>query len=297
MTDLVLYSSTDFPQVQGRLAYILFPKLADFLGAMGKKVIAVTPEEYPGIHFSHTERFMRWIHGERPRVVCFWTSKEPERYLAATMNQWGIDTWFAESGWFPQEGTLYIDEEGCGPESSLVNYTPPEAPGEFKLPEHAPGEYIGIVGQCEGDFNVVHSPIQRMGHLVEVVSKSFPGEPLLYRPHPRNMDALVPQVEKDYSPSVEDFFKRCKCLVGLTSTALLQGLACGVPTYALGPVLGASSGAFLTRPTPLEKLYPKEREELTKCATNLVFDLTRRQLKIEGLTERAIKAHPVLKTL
>lgn len=264
MNRITFYSSTDMPHTQGRRAHEYYEPIAASFNRQGWQANIVHPSwiahdnKVPRIAFTHLDAFLRWLDSDNTDVLCVWTCKDSDEFVARYARRLGLTVIYAELGWFPQAATIHFDTKGTGPQSSLVDWKPRlNLDAELVLAAPAHGDenkLCGIVGQLESDRNMQTSEFRYNGQLVEHLLRLWPEETFLFRPHPLQQDVHLPEsprVQVVRGGSLGDFFNSCWRIAGINSTALFESAAVGKPTYQFGRGPGHHSGAFVNPRTGL----------------------------------------------
>jgi len=206
----------------------------------------------------------------RPRYMFVWNGNclgdEVSRTVAREL---GIQSCFAEIGWFPQSETIYFDWEGTNFRSSIRSLDLRELDVDPRIDawissyiEDRSGKsvdergYLFVPLQDEDDTNITDaSPYRRMNDFVRDLSARFPDERIIVRRHPRFM-----QVELDTYSNVEyrndggvyDWLQHAKGIIGINSTVLLEALLYDKPIYSVGQSLASGLGVYAEFPTAIE---------------------------------------------
>ena len=304
----VFVHSTDFPQTQGRTAWKFYMPTAACLASMGHTVAVVAPRHdeeirwhplvHPG-HFHFLGEMAYWLPG-RCDVLVLWTDKAEERKLAEAVSKQGIKVLFAELAWFPHYRSWYVDEEGCGPDSSLVDFVP-EVTGPMLRKGGNPKGPVGLLLQMEHDNAWRSSPFANNADFVGFMQQRWPDETFLVRRHPRDPAPSflppMPRVSIDTSETLGGFLEKCKAAVGLNTSALYAALEEGLPCYMLANGPGRFSGAFLPDPKMAPALAAEinpEWHQRRQRAAGLLAELRRRQISMDlEMNPSVLQRHPV----
>ena len=296
---ILFYHSTEFPQVQGREATKLFLPVADCLSNMGHLVGIVAPRDCGGevaekmfAHadkvrhcvFTHLEAFLRSLPYTKPELLVLFTDKPEQQRIAEKARGHGIKVLFSELGFMPHYRSLYFDEEGCGPTSSLCRFVPQGIlgepslnPQEVSIPKvHNEQGHVLVLLQLEEDYNFRASPFPSNTAYVAAVKHYWSNERIVVRYHP---SMGVDQ------PPLHEQLRNCIAAVGLNTSALFECLKSGVPCYMLAEGPGRHSGAFLTdlKTTPSHaNMDCPEWHERHRAARLLLRELLqRRQIRLD----------------
>lgn len=248
---ILFYHSTEFPQVQGRAAAKLFMPVADCLANMGHTVGIVAPrdcgaetlemfakaERVRHCVFTHLEPFLRSLPMTKPDLLVLFTDKPEQQRIAEKARGHGVKVLFSELGFLPHYNSIYFDEEGCGPASSLCRLIPKDGHTADIPKIHRDRGYVLVLLQLEEDYNFRASPFPSNSAFIAAVRHSFAGIPVKVRLHP----AMGME-----QPPLHEQLRECSCAVGLNTSALFECLKAGVPCYMLAEGPGRHSGAFLT---------------------------------------------------
>lgn len=161
----------------------------------------------------------------------------------------GIPFAMAEWGLVPQADTYSIDPSGFCGWSSLNGDLSWVTRSDFKRLEDARaelrrqhperhGDSVLVPLQITSDTQILYNtPYRSMQEFIDHVEGAFPGEKLVFRPHPK--DPTVYQTRGSHARVEREgtFFDAvagCRSVVGLTSTSLLEAVVYGKPVLALG---------------------------------------------------------------
>ncbi|MFQ5429785.1 MAG: DapH/DapD/GlmU-related protein [Phycisphaerae bacterium] len=202
--------------------------------------------------------FERILKQARPDVVFIWNGgSDGDRITERLAAEADIPCRFGELGWFPQSKTLYFDTDGTNARSSIrrmdlsVRPVDPRLDGwldrwrqsQAAAPPDRSG-YVFVPLQDERDLNItLASPYPTMDAFVSALAARFPSETLIVRPHPQFPDVRLtphPRVEVRRDGSLGSWLKHAVAVVGINSTVLIESLAWGKPTHAVGA--GLASG-------------------------------------------------------
>lgn len=161
----------------------------------------------------------------------------------------GIPFAMCEWGLLPQDDTFMVDPSGfCGWSSlngSLSWVTQQDIQRLFDArvemqrqnpPEHGPDVLVPL--QITSDTQVLYNtPYRTMQEFIDHIEAIFPGERLVFRPHPKDhtpykvagLNSVVTR-----GGSFLAALARSRSVVGLTSTCLLEAAVYGKPVLALG---------------------------------------------------------------
>lgn len=291
---ILFYHSTEFPQVEGRQAAKMFMPIADCLASMGHTVGIVAPrdcddstmemfgkaERVRHCVFTHLEPFLRSLPRTNPHVLVLFTDKPEQQRIAEKARANGIKVLFSELGFLPHYKSLYFDEEGCGPTSSLCRLIPKGellvGPKCADIPKvHRTDGPVLVLLQLEEDYNFRASPFPSNSAFVAAVKHAFPG-PLVVRYHPAmGVD----------QPPLHEQLRTCVAAVGLNTSALFEALQVGVPCYMLAEGPGRHSGAFLadlkTTPFHANLECPEWHQRHRRARLLLAELLQRRQIRLD----------------
>lgn len=161
----------------------------------------------------------------------------------------GIPFALCEWGLLPQDKTFSIDPSGfCGWSSmngdlSWVNRADMKRMEDARHelhrqhPEREDG-YVLVTLQIASDTQILYNtPYRTMQEFIDHVEGIFPGERLIFRPHPKDQTnyrvrGLNAKVSRD--GGFMDVLAGARSVVGLTSTCLLEAAVYGKPVLALG---------------------------------------------------------------
>lgn len=292
---ILFYHSTEFPQVQGRTAAKLFLPIADCLAGMGHKVGIVAPrecgqetlemfEKAPLVRhcvFTHLEVFLRSLAITKPDLLVLFTDKPEQQRIAEKARGNGIKVLFSELGFLPHYKSLYFDESGCGPTSSLCHYVPRGellvGPKVSEVPKvFNPDGPVIVLLQLEEDYNYRVSPYPNNNIFVAHVKHCFPENRVVVRSHPAHGMENPPLLEQ---------LRGASCAVGLNTSALFVALKTGIPCYMLAEGPGRHSGAFLTdletKPVHANLECPEWHTRHRRARLLLAELLQRRQIRLD----------------
>lgn len=296
---ILFYHSTEFPQVEGRTAAKLFMPVADCLASMGHKVGIVAPRDvelpfpWPDrvrhIVFTHLEPFLRSLTVAPPDLLILFTDKPEQQRIAEKARGNGVKVLFSELGFRPHYKSLYFDEEGCGPTSSLCRFIPRE--GSILIPKvHREDGYVLVLLQLEEDYNFRASPVPNNSAFIAAVKHDFPGYRVKVRLHPSM------GVEQ---PPLHEQLREAQAAVGLNTSALFEALEAGIPCYMLAEGPGRHSGAFLTntdlKPKDANFECPEWHTRHRRAKMLLAELLQRRQIRLDrDVTPEVLYGNAVL---
>jgi len=206
-----------------------------------------------------------------PEVSFVWNGmREPVAAFVAVARKIGVPVIRLEHGFFNRRLYSQADHEGILHWASwrklLRQPAPPEGAARFALHypqihpmQHRTSGYVLILGQVEGDTQLLDSTVQAPLSLQRIVARAMPkGIPKFFRPHPRcSMQALK---QKNPIPLLTIANERLsyrstgsgagltKALAGarfvvtINSNAINEALVAGVPCVAFGPSLAIEGG-------------------------------------------------------
>lgn len=241
-----------------------------------------------------TTNLERVLDDWRPEVVFIWSgATQVDQQVAAAAKARGIECRFAELGWFPQSKTIHFDTEGTNARSSIrridlsrVNVDPRFddwlATRRQQLAEAAPDvrDYVFVPLQDIRDANITKgSPYRSMDDFVSALALQFPNETFVVRPHPNFSDvplATHPNVIVRRDRSIHPWLQHADAVVGINSTALLEALAYGKPTHAVGTGLATGHDVLFeacdVQSLEIAKEMPANRwERARRLLSELVF--------------------------
>ncbi len=204
----------------------------------------------------------------RPDVMFLWNgATEAHQITKRFAAERNIPIRYAELGWFPQSTTMYFDLEGTNARSSirrldlskiavhpdldawLTNWREEQlrkATAQSSGDDAQPGRgarsngrgFIFVPLQDERDVNItLASPYPTMDAFVSALAKRFPNEQFVVRPHPHFADVRLtprPNVCVTLDGALHEWLSAADAVVGINSTVLLESLAWGKPTHAVG---------------------------------------------------------------
>jgi hypothetical protein len=249
--------------------------------------------------FTHGDAFLRWLEQSDVTHVCLWTCKNIEMQMAYRIRDLGRTVLFSELGWLPQKETIYLDERGCGQESSLVEFVPPPTDVSVQKPKSQDGP-VGVLLQHEGDWNMQVGPWQCNADFVVQLLEQWPKETLLVKTHPLQSDVMLPgcdRIKVVRDMKLKEFFDASRVIAGMNSTAVIEALETGKPVYQFSPGIGYCSGAFYTEPKPPSLIGyddPDEHCRRRKAASLLTELKIRRQINLKTMIDSDLRQHAVL---
>lgn len=217
----------------------------------------------------------------RPSVVVGWNGiRDPRWWQYAEEN--GAVHLACEHGYFHRELNFQCDHMGFLHRSSLrdrlrAGERPPAdadkrlaACGAPAIEPMRPREsgYCLVLGQVDGDTQLVDSEVPGYAPLLRQLSRHMPGGiDLVYRPHPlmatrhANAAGRWPRIRMHRNPdpqyerqqycankvgtSLADDLRGARFCVAINSNALVEATAAGIPCMAFGPALGIDAGVYL----------------------------------------------------
>lgn len=241
----------------------------------------------------------------RPRYMFVWNGNcQGDEVSRAVARELGIQSCFAEIGWFPQSETIYFDWEGTNFRSSIRSLDLAELDPDPRIDSWVSSyiqeracdtvterDYLFVPLQDENDTNITDaSPYQRMNDFVRDLSERFPDERIIVRRHPRFMQvemAAYQNVEYRNDGDIYDWLRHSKGIVGINSTVLLEGLLYDRPIYAVGESLASGLGVYLEYPTAKAITLTENVDEVTRrrrraLLSELVF---KRMMRREDLDD------------
>ncbi len=204
-----------------------------------------------------------------PDAVFIWNgASDGDHITRQLVDERDIPCRFGELGWFPQSTTLHFDTEGTNARSSIRHLdlgsihidprledwiTAWQAKQETPPPDRT--GYVFVPLQDERDLNItLASPYATMDAFVSTLAARHPSETFIVRPHPHlPAPALTPRpnVEVRSDGTIHSWIAHADAVVGINSTVLLESLAWGKPTHAVGTGLA----------TDLDVLYEAENAD------------------------------------
>jgi hypothetical protein len=171
--------------------------------------------------------------------------------LTGLLQRFGVPYTIAEIGFFPQRDHFFFDSKGINAASALMeddlSWVGPrqlERYREFRE-AYAGGHrhtgknrYVFCPLQLAGDSNIqLHSPFKTMQAFIDHAERTFPGEPIVFKRHPKDPcreyrvsagNTLLH--DGDLHQAMSD----ARLVYGINSTALYEAVMQGVPTVAVG---------------------------------------------------------------
>jgi hypothetical protein len=196
----------------------------------------------------------------RAAFVLIWNGLQDKAPLAARYcRRRGVPHAFMEWGMLPQNETFMVDPRGfcgdsvlCGDlgwvtdqDMQLLGHVREQLREDHPISDN--GDVL-VPMQIFDDTQVLyHTPYDTMQEFVEHLIEIFGRDKLLIRPHPKggaDYSELGVRVDNPKTPFLESAC-RARCVVGLTSTCLLEAAVLGKPVLALG------DGALRVHPASL----------------------------------------------
>jgi hypothetical protein len=218
---------------------------------------------------------------------CFcWNGSSPADVVTASIVEGlGAKMVFSEQGWFPQKDSLYFDFNGCNGKCSTIAKTFPELSARqheqldsarasyiksyVKLDHWCVEKYaqipvdlakpIFVPLQDERDLNIVQdSPFKTMFEFVTHLSKRYPKQRFIVRPHPKYPSPKLPIADNviidDPKRPMFDTLNECGLVIGINSTTLLESALLGYQVVSFGRSLATRTGLFVDVNSPDDKL-------------------------------------------
>jgi hypothetical protein len=214
----------------------------------------------------------------KPDLLVLFTDKPEQQRIREKAVGNGIKVLFAELGFLPHYNTIYFDELGCGPTSSLCGFIPrvEPPPSRWAAGEGKSDGPVLILLQLEEDYNFRASPYPSNLAFVAHVKHSWPDTRVVIRYHPAH------GVEQ---PPLHEQLRECSAAVGLNTSSLFEALAAGVPCYMLAEGPGRHSGAFFTdlkeNPRHANMECPQWHQRRRRARMLLAELIERRQMWID----------------
>lgn len=159
----------------------------------------------------------------------------------------GVPHAFFEYGMLPQHETFFVDPDGfCGrsrlcrdlgwvTQDDLDRLTRRREKLRLVHPESDNGDIL-VPMQIFMDTQIVfNTPYRKMGDFIDHLLAIFPRDQLLIRPHPKGqVDYSKYPVRVDTRRAFLEACSKSHCVVGLTSTCLMEAAVYGKPVMALG---------------------------------------------------------------
>lgn len=192
------------------------------------------------------EELLRHLHGAA--FVLIWNGMHDKTPLAhAYCQEQGVPHAFFEYGMLPQADTFFVDPDGFCGRSRLCKdlgwvtrddmerlYRRRECL-RVKHPESDTGDIL-VPMQIFMDTQVVYNThYRKMEDYIDHLHAIFPRERLLIRPHPKGgVDYSRMGVRVDTHRPFLEACSKSHCVVGLTSTCLMEAAVYGKPVMAMG---------------------------------------------------------------
>lgn len=197
---------------------------------------------------------------------------------------------FVECGWFPQNGTIYIDDKGVNAASNLadeiellVKARQQQLPAINPFAE-APlagrkKSYVFVPLQVDTDTNItIHSSYRSMNQFIAYLERWIPADVnVILRPHPL-YDRTIPLRKSrknffiDSTASIKELIDNSELVVGLNSTVLLEALSLGKPviTMAKGILPNIFNGESFIDTKPISQCIATDSiEKLVSTQINI----------------------------
>jgi|GEM_PF-2654478 len=138
--------------------------------------------------------------------------------------------------------------------------------------------------QDEGDTNITKfSPFKKMDDFVGYLSKNYPKQQFIVRPHPLFKDVYIGKYNNvEIDPPSNNYLEtlnQCGLVMGINSTTLLESALYNKPVIAFGQSIGTGTGVFYdadkSAPPKLKKVKINNKHA---CAF-LYFLLAKVQMK------------------
>lgn len=228
----------------------------------------------------HQEPSVKKVQDFKPDVVFLWNGYHSSQIKVANPLRGG--NWkviFHEVGWLPQSSTMYMDNHGvCGDALKHEEWIPFNREkfiearnvlvdrnmdlhstskqvgdmGRKRLasPEAPHPGYILVLGQLEQDTSMLWAgDTKTMQALVDLVARTFPGDRIIFRPHPvQGVQLVLPKnVEIVHSTGLYRTILNADAVIAINSTALLEALLLHVTPVALGRGVWPDDGSVVKR--------------------------------------------------
>ncbi len=220
------------------------------LAAAGYEVLAAAPPQvnsaYPFFPDGAPEALLVW-NGLRP----------PHQSRVTAAEAAGVPVWRIEHGFLDRRRYVQCDCRGILHWASWAadwNGPPPPAaaarlaaawPAPLLPPVARTAGPILVVGQMDGDTQMMDSPVREQAELLAAVAAALPPAVAAaeYRPHPRG-HALghYPLPLAPAGEPLADALARCRFVVTINSNTIVEATALGVPCLAFGPSTAITAG-------------------------------------------------------
>lgn len=220
----------------------------------------------------------------KPVIVCGWNGiRDAKRPGAKTAGWWdeseqiGAVHLACEHGFYDRQNRFQLDHRGFLHRSSLSAALRAGLPhpqnGASRLAQFVPqidpmrarSGYMLILGQVDGDTQLVDADVPGHAPLLRHLSRNLPrGLRAVFRPHPQQalrlrstsrwpsieMQAVDAHEEKDNyrkhkrGSGLDEAFAGAAFCVAINSNALVEATARGIPCAAFGPALGLDAGVY-----------------------------------------------------
>ncbi len=205
--------------------------------------------------------FEELLDRSQPDLIFIWNGgSEGDVITKQIADTRGIPCRFGELGWFPQSETLYFDTEGTNARSSIRKLNLSKHPADPRIdgwlrdwrarqtaPRPGIDGYVFVPLQDERDLNItLASPYKTMDAFVSALALRFPDQHFIVRPHPHFPDVRIanhPNVTIRADGPLHAWLNHADAVVGINSTVLLESLAWGRPTHAVG--VGLATGLHI----------------------------------------------------
>ena len=224
-----------------------------------------------------------------------------------------VPTVFCEIGFFPQREYLFVDKKGINCLSSIRDKKSPSVNrvqrdtlhqriNEFKAKNFVIStdfnkkDYIFIPLQLEHDSQIVKfAKFKRNRDLINFVSKAFPNESIVVKPHPldANKSSYVlgrNNVEVVQGVNTHHLINNSKYVIGNNSTVLIESLLYDKIVVAFGKGIFTGKGVVLEAHDNVNQLAQIENFELDcDLRDNFIYDLLYRyQIKVGSVNSNNV---------
>lgn len=185
---------------------------------------------------------------KKARMVFIWNGLQGgSAIIADACRRRGIPHVFFEWGMLPQKATFFLDLDGFCGRSMLNRSLQWVGPRDMARLHRVRGDlqtryplsdegFALLPFQIHNDTQIIfNSTYQDMLQFAQHVRRTFPGQPIRVRPHPKSGNKTVPPgFEGAEGGDFLAWAARASSVVGITSTCLWEAAILGKPVLAMG---------------------------------------------------------------
>jgi hypothetical protein len=209
---------------------------------------------------------------------------------------------FAERGWFPQEGNLYLDPYGLGARSMLACTNLSTDTGDhsreidtlrdkFYNYKEIHDDYLLLPLQLENDTSIIYDSqyFKTMDSLMRFVALKFKGEKVIVTKHPLIPTPVVPEGLTLANRPTAELAKSAKAVIGINSTSIIESLVHYKPIVMFGWSVISGSGIIHRPAESLANPTNIARPNIDRI-NNVISKLLKRQFNQNEVPEHIIES-------